>query len=181
MVGVVSRVMSLVLPAGLLLAIAAPVCAKDSYSVTSSTKSSVRLSKIELKFIGRQTDRLVIDNGPPGHSISDTADSYGELLDAKKKIIGRFDVITRATDVWHDGERRMLIVEYSFGEGRDTFLMMGVGHFMANTGRAHAQRKHVFAVTGGKGRFMGAFGECTVARVNAVDSESDCTLYVPRL
>jgi hypothetical protein len=180
MIGNVFRALTLALPAFLFLSLTSSVFAEDSYSVTSPTESSARFSKIELKYVGRQTDRLVIDNGPPGHSISDTADSYGELLDAKKNIIGRFDVITRATDVWHDGERRMLVVEYSFGEGRDAFLMMGVGHFMANTGRAHEHRKHVFAVTGGKGRFMGAFGECTVARVNAVDTESNCTLYVPR-
>jgi hypothetical protein len=75
----------------------------------------------------------------------------------------------------------MLLAEYSFGNERDAFIIMGVGHFMANTGRAHEHRKHVFPVTGGKGRFMGAFGECTVARVNAVDTDVNCTVYVPRL
>lgn len=156
-----------------------PAHAQDNFSKTTMISRPVQWSKIELRFIGRQTDRLINDNGPSGHSISDTADSYGELIDAQKKNIGRFDVITRATDVWSDGEMRMVMAEYNFGDGRDGFVIFGAGKFMAHTGRAELSRQHVFPVTGGKGRYRGATGECTVMRVHAVDTHVHCIIYVP--
>lgn len=154
--------------------------AQTSYSKTTELSGPVQWSKVELRFIGQQTDRILNDNGPTGHSISDTADSYGELVDAQKKIIGRFDVITRATDVWSDGEVRMVMAEYNFGEGQDGFVIFGAGKFMAHTGRAELSKQHVFPVTGGKGRYLGASGQCTVMRVHAVDTHVHCVLYVPQ-
>lgn len=161
------------------IALSGAVFAQDNYSKSTKLRQPVQWTKVELNFIGRQTDRIVNDNGPVGHSISDTADSYGELIDAQKKIIGRFDVITRATDVWSDGEVRMVFAEYTFGEGRDSYVIFGGGKFLANTGRAELSKPHVFPVTGGKGRYMGATGQCTVMRVHAVDTQVQCTLFVP--
>lgn len=161
------------------LTLSHPLLAQESYSQSTPLAQTVRWTKIETTFVARQVDRVVNDNGPSGHSISDTADSYGELLDAKKKIIGRYDTISRATDVWSDGERRMLMAEYTFADGRDAFVIFGAGRFMANTGRAEIATEHVFPITGGKGRYLGATGQCTVRRVHAVDTHVQCTLYVP--
>lgn len=154
--------------------------AQNSYSKTTELTRPVKWLKTELRFIGRQTDRILNDNGPVGHSISDTADSYGDLVDSQKKIIGRFDVITRATDVWSDGEVRMVMAEYNFGEGQDGFVIFGAGKFMAHTGRAELSKQHVFPVTGGKGRYLGATGQCTVMRIHAVDTHVHCVVYVPQ-
>ena len=127
-----------------------PAHARDNYSKTTVISRPVQWSKIELRFVARQIDRLITDNEPKGHSIGYTADSYGELIDSQKKTIGRYDVISRATDVWSDGEMRMLHAEYNFNDGQDSFGIFGVGKFMANTGKAEIAKQHVFPVTGGE-------------------------------
>lgn len=165
--------------AAALVSFVLPAHAQDNFSKTTVINRPVQWSKIEFRFVARQIDRLITDNEPKGHSIGDTADSFGELIDSQKKTIGRFDVITRATDVWSDGEVRMVMAEYNFGDGRDGFVIFGAGKFMALTGRAELSRQHVFPVTGGKGRYRGATGECTVMRVHAVDTHVDCVIYVP--
>lgn len=156
-----------------------PAHARDNYSKTTVISRPVQWSKIELRFVARQIDRLITDNEPKGHSIGDTADSYGELIDSQKKTIGRYDVISRATDVWSDGEMRMLHAEYNFNDGQDSFGIFGVGKFMANTGKAEIAKQHVFPVTGGKGRYLSATGQCTVTRAHAVDTHVYCVIYVP--
>lgn len=156
-----------------------PALAQDSYSKTTPINRPAKWSKVELRFVARQIDRLITDNEPKGHSIGDTADSHGELLDANQKTIGRYDSISRATSVWRDGEMRMVMAEYTFGDGRDSFTIFGAGKFTANTGRAEIAKEHIFPVTGGKGRYLGATGECAVTLVHAVDIHAQCTLYVP--
>lgn len=154
--------------------------AQTSFSSSTDVTSAVRWTRIEHNYTARQIDRVINDNPPQGHSIGDTADSHGTLLDPSNATIGRFDVITRATNVWRDGERRMIVAEYSFGNGDDSYVIAGAGHFLAQVGRAEQHKHHFFPIVGGKGKFLGATGQCDVMRINADDTKVSCVLFVPR-
>ncbi len=101
--------------------------------------------------------------GDEGSGIGDYVAGHGELLDARGEAIGRFDVNTVITRFDGVAEGRQVSAEYSFGDGRDSFLISGNESFQLD-GIAVEDRPLTYAVIGGPGASMGATGECLVRR-----------------
>jgi hypothetical protein len=124
-------------------------------------------------FVGRE----VIDVGEEGSSIGDYVAGHGDLLDANGNIIGQFDVHTLVTRFDGVTEWRHVSAEYSFGDGRDSFVITGNESFEVG-GTAAEGRPLNYAVTGGTGAYTGATGECIVNR----EGESfvvTCKVFTP--
>ena len=88
--------------------------------------------KYEIAFVARFDNRIVVDSGVPGPSADDSIVGSGSLWDKESVKIGRFDANTRVSERLEDGDRRLLWVTYTFGDGQDSIVILGTGIYGAN-------------------------------------------------
>lgn len=119
---------------------------------------------ISLTLQSHFADRQVMDAGEEGSTIGDYVNGNGDLLDESGQVIGHFDTTSHTTGVTETSETRMVIAEYQFGEGADSFLIQGAEQFEKDTGLAASDRPLTYSVVGGTGKYFGANGECLVHR-----------------
>ncbi|HAN71757.1 MAG TPA: hypothetical protein DCQ36_09255 [Actinobacteria bacterium] len=118
-----------------------------------------------------------MDMGDEGSGIGDYVSGHGDLIDASGAMIGRFDVNTVITRFDGVTEGRQVSAEYSFGDGRDSFLISGNESFQVG-GVAAEDRPLTYAVVGGTGAYMGATGECVVSRQGET-FDVTCKMFTP--
>ncbi len=131
----------------------------------------------EVSFQASFVDREVMDMGEEGSGIGDYVAGHGDLLDASGQVIGHFDVNTVITRFDGVAEGRQVSAEYSFGNGRDSFLIAGNESFQLG-GVAAEDRPLTYAVVGGTGAYMGATGECVVMRQGET-YDVTCKVFTP--
>ena len=156
--------------ASIALALAAPI-ALVGCSESSSTEM------ISLTLQSNFDDRQVMDTGEDGSTLGDYVNGNGDLLDESGQVIGQFDMTSHTTGVTETSETRMVIAEYQFGDGADSFLIQGAEQFETDGGLQASDRPLAYAVIGGTGKYMGANGECLVHRREAAFS-IECTFLV---
>jgi hypothetical protein len=155
--------------------------AKDqpSYITGSSNATQRQLIKYEIAFVARFDNRIVVDSGEVGPSVDDVIAGSGTLLDKGGVTIGRFDANTRVSERMNDGDRRLLFVTYSFGDGQNSLVILGVGTYRGKHGLLHQEVKNNFSIVGGTGKFMASGGQCQIARIDQIDYQVTCTAFVP--
>ncbi len=153
----------------------------ERYIVSSSEIQEAPFKKMELAFTSRFERRVVSDTETPGPSNNDSVYGHGKMWDQTGVEIGRFDANTRLTEVVDGGEMRMVIANYSFGDGQDSIVIVGSGKFDNDFGTLVEKVSRSYAVTGGTGRFIGATGQCDVMRVGQTDYNVACTVLIPKL
>lgn len=134
-----------------------------SVLLVSCSSADSRGDLQEVTFTASFVDRQVVDTGDEGGSIGDYVSGYGNLLDESGATIGHFDVNTFITRFDGKAEGRYVSAEYSFGDGRDSFLISGSEAFDPG-GIASEDHTLTYAITGGTGTYIGAAGECHVDR-----------------
>lgn len=147
-------------------------------SLVACSSSEPASDTVSLSFQARFSDREVTDLGEEGSSIGDYVDGNGVLLDSAGAVIGNFDVSSWTTGSSTGTETRMLMAEYEFGTGADSFMIQGAEPFLIDGGLPAVDRPSTYAVIGGTGTYMGADGECLVHRREDA-FEVDCTFIVP--
>ena len=152
---------------------------QDTYIVSREETASQRLIKINLAFMAELKQRVVTDSGSQGPTSEDEIDGNGVLRDLNGKEIGRFDSNQRITGSHADGEMRLVVAEYAFGDGRDSFLLAGAELFPKSFGVVAEQGDLDYGVATGTGTFAGARGECHVKRSAKGQYAVNCLLFVP--
>jgi hypothetical protein len=158
--------------------------ANDSsrYIISSDEVAGAAFKRMEVTFKSKFERRVVEDGATPGPSGNDAIYGHGKLWDLTGETIGRFDASTRLTEVMEDGEMRMGTAVYKFGDGENSFVIIGSGKFANNFGADHVGNpKFTYAITGGTGEFLGASGKCDVTRVDKTDYDVACKVLVPKL
>ena len=143
--------------ATIVLALAAPIAL-----VGCSGGASTEM--ISISFQSNFNDRQVMDMGGEGSTLGDYVNGNGDLLDESGQVVGQFDTTSHTTGVTETSETRMVIAEYQFGDGADSFLIQGAEQFEKDTGLPALDRPLTYAVVGGTGKYFGANGECLVHR-----------------
>jgi hypothetical protein len=143
--------------ATIVLALAAPIAL-----VGCSDSSSTEMISLTLQ--SNFDDRQIMDTGEDGSTLGDYVNGNGDLLDESGQVIGQFDTTSHTTGVTETTETRMVIAEYQFGDGADSFLIQGAEQFQTDDGLPVLDRPLTYAVIGGTGKYFGANGECLVHR-----------------
>lgn len=152
---------------------------QPSYIISLSKVPERQPIKYEISFVARFDKRVVVDTGTLGPSVDDVVAGSGTLWDKGGVEIGRFDANTRITERLNDGDRRLLFVTYTFGEGQNSIVILGVGTYAGKHGLLNQQIINNFAIVGGTGKFMAASGECQIARVDQIDYSVTCKAIAP--
>ncbi len=152
---------------------------KPSYIISLSSVPERPPIKYEISFIARFDNRVVLDTGTVGPSVDDVIAGSGTLWDKENVKVGRFDANTRITEKSNDGDKRLLFVTYTFGEGHNSIVILGVGSYSGNHGLLHQQVINNFAIVGGTGKFMAATGQCQITRVDQIDYRVTCKAFAP--
>ncbi|WP_395685173.1 hypothetical protein [Aestuariivirga sp.] len=135
--------------------------------------------KYGLAFVARFYNRVVLDEGLQGPSEDDAIVGSGSLWDKKSVKIGRFDANTRVSEESEDGDRRLLWVTYSFGDGQDSIVILGTGIYGSKLGLLNQQVTNRFSIVGGTGKFLAAGGQCEIRRLEGMDYDVTCIVFVP--
>jgi hypothetical protein len=135
--------------------------------------------RYQLSFVARFDERIVVDTGESGASVDDTVAGNGTLWDKESVQIGRFDANTRVSDTLKDGDRRLLWVTYTFGEGQDSIVILGAGVYAGKLGLMNQQVTNNFSIVGGTGKFLAAGGQCGITRMDQINYNLSCTAFVP--
>ena len=135
--------------------------------------------KYEIAFVARFDNRIVVDSGVPGPSADDSIVGSGSLWDKESVNIGRFDANTRVSERLEDGDRRLLWVTYTFGDGQDSIVILGTGIYGAKLGLLNQQVTNRFSIVGGTGKFLAAGGQCEIKRLEGMDYNVTCEAFVP--
>jgi hypothetical protein len=153
--------------------------AKDqpSYIISSSKVPKLNPIKYEIAFVSRFDNRIVVDSGAPGPSVDDVIAGSGTLWDKKGVQIGRFDANTRVSERLKDGDKRLLFVNYSFGDGQDSIVILGVGTYAGTLGLMNKQVTNIFSIVGGTGKFLAAGGQCQITRIDHTNYQLSCTAF----
>ena len=174
---------NLVLIVGLTIASLAgsAVYAKDlpSYITGVSSLPEREPIKYEISFEARFDNRIVIDSTSKGPSVDDVIAGSGSLWDKGGVKIGRFDANTRVSEWSNDGDRRMLFVNYAFGDSQHSIVILGVGTYAGKLGLLNKQAVNKFSIVGGTGKFIAAGGQCEIVRADNIDYMVTCTAFVP--
>lgn len=152
---------------------------QPSYIISLSKVPERQPIKYEISFIARFANRVVVDTGTLGPSVDDVIAGSGTLWDKGGVEIGRFDANTRITEKLNDGDRRLLFVTYTFGEGQNSIVILGVGSYTGKHGLLYQQVTNNFAIVGGTGKFMAASGQCQITRVDHIDYSVTCKAFAP--
>ena len=134
--------------------------------------------KYEIAFVARFDNRIVVDSGVPGPSADDSIVGSGSLWDKESVNIGRFDANTRVSERLEDGDRRLLWVSYTFGDGQDSIVILGTGIYGAKLGLLNQQVTNRFSIVGGIGKFLAAGGQCEIKRLEGMDYNVTCEVFV---
>ena len=135
--------------------------------------------KYEIAFVARFDNRIVVDTGVSGPSADDSIVGSGSLWDKESVKIGRFDANTRVSERLEDGDRRLLWVTYTFGDGQDSIVILGTGIYGAKLGLLNQQVTNRFSVVGGTGKFLAAGGQCEIKRIEGIDYKVTCKVFAP--
>lgn len=151
--------------------------AKDqpSYIISSSSIRQLNPIKYEIAFVARFDNRIIVDLGEPGPSVDDVIAGSGTLWDKRGAQIGRFDANTRVSERLNDGDKRLLFVNYSFGDGQDSIVILGVGSYSGTLGLMNQQVTNTFSIVGGTGKFLAAGGQCQITRIDRINYQLSCT------
>ena len=117
---------------------------QPSYIISSSKVPQLNPIKYEIAFVSRFDNRIVVDSGTPGPSVDDVIAGSGTLWDKKGVQIGRFDANTRVSERLNAGDKRLLFVNYSFGDGQDSIVILGVGTYGNSRSYEPAGYKYFF-------------------------------------
>lgn len=173
----------LALASGMIIsALAGPAASASdlpSYIIGSKTLPERPPIQYDVDFIARFDHRIVVDNGGSGPTADDVIAGHGSLWDKASAAIGRFDANTRLTQSLEDGDRRLLFVTYTFGEGQDTIVILGTGVYTGMHGLLNKQATNTFSIVGGTGRFLAAGGQCGITRLDEINYNVTCTAFVP--
>lgn len=156
-------------------------CSADQPSYVSGF-SKVPVSapiRYQISFVARFDDRIVVDTGASGPSVDDTVAGNGTLWDKESVNVGRFDANTRVSERLKDGDRRLLWVTYTFGDGQDSIVILGTGLYTGKLGLLDQQVTNKFSIVGGTGKFLAAGGQCEITRADLIDYNVTCTAFVP--
>jgi hypothetical protein len=148
---------------------------QPSYIISSSKVPQLNPIKYEIAFVSRFDNRIVVDSGAPGPSVDDVIAGSGTLWDKKGVQIGRFDANTRVSEKLKDGDKRLLFVNYSFGDGQDSIVILGVGTYAGTLGLMNQQVTNTFSIVGGTGKFLAAGGQCQITRIDQINYQLSCT------
>ena len=153
--------------------------AKDqpSYIISSSRVPQLNPIKYEIAFVSRFDNRIIVDLGEPGPSVDDVIAGSGTLWDKKGVQIGRFDANTRVSERLNDGDKRLLFVNYSFGDGQDSIVILGVGTYTGTLGLMNQQITNTFSIVGGTGKFLAAGDQCQIKRIDRINYQLLCTAF----
>ena len=153
--------------------------AKDqpSYIIGFGSVPERKPIKYEIAFVARFDNRIVVDSGALGPSVDDVIAGSGSLWDKKGVQIGRFDANTRVSERLSDGDKRLLFVNYSFGDGQDSIVILGVGTYTGTLGLMNQQVTNTFAIVGGTGKFLAAGGQCQIKRIDRINYQLLCTAF----
>lgn len=155
------------------------IYAKDqpSYIIGFGSVPERKPIKYEVAFVARFDNRIVVDSGALGPSVDDVIAGSGSLWDKKGVQIGRFDANTRVSERLSDGDKRLLFVNYSFGDGQDSIVILGVGTYTGTLGLMNQQVTNIFAIVGGTGKFLAAGGQCQITRIDSINYQLSCTAF----
>ncbi len=161
----------------LIISSASVTYAKDqpSYIISSSSIRQLNPIKYEIAFVARFDNRIIVDLGEPGPSVDDVIAGSGTLWDKRGTQIGRFDANTRISERLNDGDKRLLFVNYSFGDGQDSIVILGVGSYSGTLGLMNQQVTNTFSIVGGTGKFLAAGGQCQITRIDRINYQLSCT------
>ena len=126
-----------------------------------------------LTFQSRNSARSEVDLGATGPSVGDELDGEGDILGPDGSVIGHFELESVVTHELAAREKRMLLGQYGFGDGKDSIIITGVNDYPAGGGLP--DKPIVFAVTGGTGKYAGTGGQCNGTFTKPTFS-FDCTL-----
>ena len=150
---------------------------QPSYIISSSKVPQLNPIKYEIAFVSRFDNRIVVDSGTPGPSVDDVIAGSGTLWDKKGVQIGRFDANTRVSERLNAGDKRLLFVNYSFGDGQDSIVILGVGTYTGTLGLMNQQITNTFSIVGGTGKFLAAGGQCQITRIDHINYQLSCTAF----
>jgi hypothetical protein len=150
---------------------------QPSYIISSSKVPQLNPIKYEIAFVSRFDNRIVVDSGTPGPSVDDVIAGSGTLWDKKGVQIGRFDANTRVSERLNAGDKRLLFVNYSFGDGQDSIVILGVGTYTGTLGLMNQQVTNTFSIVGGTGKFLAAGGQCQITRIDQINYQLSCTAF----
>lgn len=150
---------------------------QSSYIISSSRVPQLNPIKYEIAFVSRFDNRIIVDLGDPGPSVDDVVAGSGTLWDKKGIQIGRFDANTRVSERLKDGDKRLLYVNYSFGDGQDSIVILGVGTYAGTLGLMNKQVTNIFSIVGGTGKFLAAGGQCKITRIDHTNYQLSCTAF----
>lgn len=161
--------------------VGSPVYSADQPSYVSEVGRAPQRDPIryQLSFVSRFDNRIVVDTGESGTSVDDTIAGNGTLWDKNGVKIGRFDANTRVSERLKDGDRRLLWVTYTFGEGQDSIVILGTGLYTGKLGLMNQQLTNNFSIVGGTGKFLAAGGQCGITRIDQINYNLACTALVP--
>ncbi len=152
---------------------------QESYITRADKAPELQPMIYELDFIARFDHRIVVDTGTGGPSADDVIAGHGSLWDKKSARIGRFDANTRLTETLENGDRRVLFVTYTFGDGQDSIVILGTGTYTGAHGLMNQQATNIFSVSGGTGKFLAAGGQCGITRLDQINYNVKCKALVP--
>ena len=178
-ISLIRLVLISVLMSGVLAESAASSADQPSYVIGVSDVPARQPVKYEVAFVARFDNRIVVDIGVSGPSVDDSIVGSGTLWDKKSANVGRFDANTRVSERLKDGDRRLLWVTYTFGDGRDSLVILGTGIYTGNLGLLNQQVTNNFSIVGGTGKFLAAGGQCGITRVDRIDYSVECVAFVP--
>ena len=111
----------------------------------------------------------LLDLGAPGKSLGDVYHFVAALHSSPGgpvtgELIGSKTLVKVPTDANPNLERRATLMFFTFDEGKDQIIALGVADYLPSAPEFEPGKSAVRAVLGGTGKYMGARGQVTSTR-----------------